>query len=96
MRHTVPVRLGLPIIFDAVIYAQPNMVLELREERIMLTIGLTAAKRNLEELVARAKRGERIRITKYGKIKAEIARPQRNETSATGKDRKDSAKAPPL
>ncbi len=60
----------------------------------MLTVGLTEAKRRFEELVERAMRGERIRITKYGKIKAEIARPQRNETSATGKDRKDSAKAP--
>jgi len=38
----------------------------------MLTIGLTEAKRRFEELVKRAKRGERIRITKYGKVKAEI------------------------
>jgi antitoxin (DNA-binding transcriptional repressor) of toxin-antitoxin stability system len=64
----------------------------------MLTVGLTEAKRRFEELVERAMRGERIRITKYGKIKAEIVRPRTNrrDTSATGKDRKGSARAPSL
>jgi prevent-host-death family protein len=61
----------------------------------MLTIGLTEAKRSFEELVERAERGERIGITKYGKLKAEITPPQANrqETSATGKAHKHSAKA---
>jgi antitoxin (DNA-binding transcriptional repressor) of toxin-antitoxin stability system len=44
----------------------------------MLTVGLTEAKRRFEELVERAKRGERIRITVYGKLKAEIGPPQAN------------------
>src|SRR6266481_8853009 len=64
--------------------------------RVMLTIGLTEAKRRFEELVERAKRGERIRITKYGKLKAEIAAPRANRegASATGKARKHSGRAP--
>ncbi len=55
----------------------------------MLTVGLTEAKRRFEELVERAMRGERIRITKYGKIKAEIVQPQANrrKQSATEKAR---------
>jgi antitoxin (DNA-binding transcriptional repressor) of toxin-antitoxin stability system len=58
----------------------------------MLTVGLTEAKRRFEELVVRAMRGERIRITKYGKIKAEIVRPQKDrpDTSVTEKARKHS------
>jgi len=52
--------------------------------KVMLTVGLTEAKRRLEELVKRAERGERIRITKYGKLKAEIAPvpPSRRKPSA--------------
>lgn len=62
----------------------------------MLTVGLTEAKRRFEKLVERAEQGERIKITKYGKLKAEIAPPQANRqsTSATGKARKHSIKAP--
>jgi antitoxin (DNA-binding transcriptional repressor) of toxin-antitoxin stability system len=44
----------------------------------MLTVGLTEAKRRFEELVERAVQGERIRITKYGKPKAEMVRAQAN------------------
>jgi antitoxin (DNA-binding transcriptional repressor) of toxin-antitoxin stability system len=40
----------------------------------MLTVGLTEAKRRFEELVERAVQGERILITKYGKLKAEMVR----------------------
>jgi prevent-host-death family protein len=51
----------------------------------MLTVGLTEAKRRFEELVERAGQGERIRITRYGKLKAEITPSQANRrgTSAT-------------
>ncbi len=61
----------------------------------MLTIGLTEAKRRFVELVGRAKRGERIRITKYGELKAEIVAPttNRRDTSASGKPRKRVGKA---
>jgi prevent-host-death family protein len=61
----------------------------------MLTIGLTEAKKRFVELVGRAKRGERIRITKYGKLKAEIVAPQANrqQASATGKPGKRSGRA---
>ncbi len=44
----------------------------------MLTVGLTEAKRRFEELVERAVQGERIRITVYGKLKAEIVRAPAN------------------
>ncbi len=56
----------------------------------MLTVGLTEAKRRFEELVERAVQGERIRITKYGKLKAEIVRApaNRRKQSATEKARK--------
>jgi len=62
----------------------------------MLTVGLTEAKRRFEKLVERAEQGERIKITRYGKVKAEIAPPQasRHGTSATGKARKHPGKAP--
>jgi prevent-host-death family protein len=62
----------------------------------MLTVGLTEAKRRFEELVERAGQGERIRITRYGKLKAEIAPSQANRrgTSATRKARKHPGKAP--
>jgi prevent-host-death family protein len=38
----------------------------------MRTIGLFEAKQKLSELVERASRGERIRITRRGKVAAEI------------------------
>ncbi len=53
----------------------------------MLTVGLTEAKRRFEELVERAMRGERIRITKYGKIKAEIVLPQANRRKRSATER---------
>jgi prevent-host-death family protein len=64
----------------------------------MLTVGLTEAKKRFEELVERAMQGERIRITKYGKIKAEIVSPQTNrpDRSGTEKAHKQSGKAPSL
>lgn len=62
----------------------------------MLTVGLTEAKRRFEKLVERAEQGERIKITRYGKLKAELAPPQGNRdgTSATGKVRKHPGKTP--
>jgi prevent-host-death family protein len=56
----------------------------------MLTVGLTEAERRFEELVERAVQGERIRITKYGKLKAEIVRApaNRRKPSAVEKARK--------
>jgi len=44
----------------------------------MLTVGLTEAKRRFEELVERAVQGERIRITRYRKLVAEIVRAPAN------------------
>jgi prevent-host-death family protein len=54
------------------------VVLELRLQRVMLTVGLTEAKKRFEELVELAVQGERIRITKYGKPKADMVGAQEN------------------
>jgi prevent-host-death family protein len=63
----------------------------------MLTVGLTVAKKRFEELVERAARGERIRITKYGKPKAEIAPAPANRQKpiATKKTTRRSSKTSP-
>jgi len=60
----------------------------------MLTVGLTEAKRRFEELVERAVQGERIRITRYGKLVAEMVRAQANrqKPSVSKKAGKDSRK----
>jgi antitoxin (DNA-binding transcriptional repressor) of toxin-antitoxin stability system len=60
----------------------------------MLTVGLTEAKRRFEELVELAVQGERIRITKYGKPKADMARAQANrrKPNVSEKAGKDSRK----
>ena len=52
--------------------------IEIARIRDMLTVGLTEAKRRFEELVERAVQGERIRITKYGKPKADMVGAQAN------------------
>lgn len=60
----------------------------------MLTVGLTEAKRRFEELVERAMRGERIRITRHGKPKADMvgAQENRRKPSVSDKAGKDSRK----
>jgi prevent-host-death family protein len=60
----------------------------------MLTVGLTEAKRRFEELVERAVQGERIRITKYGKPKADMVRAEANrrKPGVSEKAGKDSRK----
>jgi prevent-host-death family protein len=45
----------------------------------MRTVGIFEAKQKLSELVERASRGERIRITRRGKVAAEIV-PAQSET----------------
>jgi prevent-host-death family protein len=42
------------------------------EDPAMRTVGIFEAKQKLSELVERASRGERIRITRRGKVAAEI------------------------
>jgi prevent-host-death family protein len=71
------------------------MVLELHWQVVMPTVGLTEAKRRFEELVERAVQGERTRITRYGKLKAEIVRApaNREEPSVSEKDGKHSRKS---
>jgi prevent-host-death family protein len=44
----------------------------IQEEPGMRTVGIFEAKQKLSELVERASRGERIRITRRGKVAAEI------------------------
>jgi prevent-host-death family protein len=46
----------------------------------MRTVGIFEAKQKLSELVERASRGERIRITRRGKVAAEIG-PAQNEAA---------------
>ncbi|HKV62870.1 MAG TPA: type II toxin-antitoxin system prevent-host-death family antitoxin [Candidatus Acidoferrum sp.] len=67
---------------------------ELQPERVMLTVGLTEAKRRFEELVERAVQGERIRITRYGKPVADMvaASAIRREPSVSEKAGKHSRK----
>ncbi len=55
-----------------------SMVLKLHAYAIMLTVGLTEAKRRFEELVERAVQGELIRITRYGKPKADMVGAEAN------------------
>jgi prevent-host-death family protein len=62
----------------------------------MLTVGLTEAKRRFEKLVERAEQGQRIKITRYGKLKAEItpASGNRRKLSATEKPNQRSRRKP--
>jgi prevent-host-death family protein len=70
-------------------HVRGNMALELHLQRVMLTVGLTEAKRRFEELVGRAERGERIRITKYGKLMAKLAPVSANRRKPSALERAD-------
>jgi prevent-host-death family protein len=71
-----------------------DLALDLQSSRVMLTVGLTEAKRRFEELVELAVQGERIRITRYGKPKADMvgAQTNRRKPRVSKKAGKDSRK----